>query len=255
VQNIALSKATMGMKMAQQFIDNMTCRAPIGGIVVLGQNLESLMSASGSISISSETEIPTFRQGDQAYPGRLIAQIQAVDMMEIAAKVLETDRANMKPGQDVDIRMDSSPLKTYKGTLKSLAESAISSESAGSTVDYLDALSTRSFASVFEAHVNGDPLNMGVTARITIPGKDTAEVLSLPRQAVHQKEGKSIVYLRRPKGWESREVRIRYLTESRAVIDGLAEGTEVALVDPERQKNKSGGKSGSPTALFGATMR
>jgi HlyD family secretion protein len=255
VQNVSLARATMSMKMAQQFIDNMICRSPVNGIVVLGQNLDSLMSASGSISISSETEIPRFRQGDQAYPGRLIAQIQSVDSMEIAAKVIETDRSNMKPGQTVEVRMDSSPLKIYKGKLKSLSESAISSGNEGSTIDYLEALSTRSFAALFEVDVNGDPLNMGVTAQITIPGKDAAAVLSLPRQAIHQKEGKSIVYVRNPKGWQSREVRIKYFTESRAILEGLAEGTEVSLVDPERQKGKSADKSGPLTSLFGATKQ
>ena len=33
VQNVARTKAMMGMKMAQQFIDNMTVRAPVGGRV------------------------------------------------------------------------------------------------------------------------------------------------------------------------------------------------------------------------------
>ena len=37
VQNVARTKAMIGMKLAQQFIDNMTCRAPISGMVVLGQ--------------------------------------------------------------------------------------------------------------------------------------------------------------------------------------------------------------------------
>ncbi len=69
VQNVARTKAMIGMKLAQQFIDNMTCRAPISGIVVLGQNLESLISASGSISISSETEIPEYRAGRSSLSG------------------------------------------------------------------------------------------------------------------------------------------------------------------------------------------
>ncbi len=46
-------------------------------------------------------------------------------------------------------------------------------------------------------------------------------------------------------GWEARDVRIKYLTESRAVIEGLPEGTEVALVNPDQQKNKTAGKTGT----------
>jgi len=252
VQNVARSKAALGIKMAQQFIDNMTCRAPIGGIVVLGQNLDSLMSASGGISISSETEIPEFRQGDQAYPGRLIAQIQDVGKTEIAAKVIETDRGSLEAGQPVDVIADSKPLKTYRGKIKSLAETASNSDDQFNVMDYLEALSTRSFAIVFEVDPQGDSLNLGVTARVAIAGKNAGDVLSLPRQALHQREGKPVVYLRRANGWEARDVRIKYLTESRAVIEGLAEGTEVALVNPERQKTKAAGKPEALTSILGA---
>ena len=112
-------------------------------------------------------------------------------------------------------------------------------------MDYIEALSTRSFAAVFQVDTHGDPLNLGVTARMTVTGKDVRDALSIPRQALHQKEGKPVVYVRRGKGWEPRDVRIKYLTESRAVIEGLPEGTEVALVNPEQEKSKTAGKDGT----------
>ncbi len=244
VQDVARTKATIGMKLAQQFIDNMTCRAPISGIVVRGQNIESLLSASGGISISSETEIPEYRPGSQAFPGRTIANIQEVDQMEIAAKIIETDRASIESGQEIEVVVDSQPLKVYKGKIKSLDQTAISSESASTTLDYIEALSTRSFAAVFTVDTKGDPLNLGVTARVTVMAKDVRNALSIPRQAVHQKEGKPVVFTRRAHGWEARDVRIRYLTESRAVIEGIPEGTEVALVNPDQQKNRPAAKTG-----------
>jgi HlyD family secretion protein len=253
VQNGARTKAMIGMKLAQQFIDNMTCRAPISGIVVLGQNIEALISSSGSISISSETEIPEYRPGAQAFPGRPIANIQEVAQMEIAAKVIETDRASIEPGQEIEVLVDSRPLKVYKGKIKSLEQSALSSDNASSTLDYIEALSTRSFAAVFQVDTHGDPLNLGVTARVTILGKDVRDALSIPRQALHQKEGKPVVYVRRANGWDARDVRIKYLTESRAVIEGLPEGTEVALVNPDTQRNKTAGKTGPLASILGGS--
>lgn len=255
VQNVARTKAMIGIKLAQQFIDNMICRAPISGIVVLGQNIEALISASGSISISSETEIPEYRPGAQAFPGRPIANIQEVDQMEIAAKVIETDRASIEAGQEIEVVVDSKPLKTYKGKIKSLEQSALSSESASSTLDYIEALSTRSFAALFTVDTRGDPLNLGVTARVTIMGRNLRDALSIPRQAVHQKEGKPVVYVRRGNGWEARDVRIKYLTESRAVLDGLPEGTEVALVNPDLQKSRAAGGTGSVASMLGGTAK
>ena len=251
VQNVARTKATIGMKLAQQFIDNMTCRAPISGIVVLGQNIEALISSSGSISISSETEIPEYRPGAQAFPGRPIANIQEVAQMEIAAKVIETDRASIESGQGIEVLVDSQPLKVYKGKIKSLEQSALSSNNVSSTLDYIEALSTRSFAAVFQVDTHGDLLNLGVTARVTILGKDVRDALSIPRQALHQKEGKPVVYMHRGNGWDARDVRIKYLTESRAVIEGLPEGAEVALVNPDRLKNKAAAKTGPLASILG----
>ena len=255
VQNVARMKAQMGMKLAQQNIENMTWRAPKDGIVVLGQNLESLISSSGSIRIYSGMEIPEFREGDQVYPGRLVAQIQGTSELEIASKVLETDRGNLDAGQPVDVWLDSTPLKQYSGRIKSLATSASDASSADTTSDYLEALSTRSFDTVFEVDGKGEQLYMGVSARLVIKGKGMPDVLSIPRQALFQKDSKSVVYLRHGEGWEAREIRIKYLTESRAVIDGLDEHAEVALVNPDLEKNKSAAKTGALSSILGGSPR
>jgi HlyD family secretion protein len=255
VQDVARTKAMMAMKLAQQFIDNMTVRAPMSGVVVVARSIESLISAGGAIMINSEDDIPEYRPGFQAYPGRLIAQIQDAEQTEIAAKVIESDRANVESMQSIEVQIDSRPLKTYKGKVKSLAQSASNPENESTTVDYLEGLSTRSFAAVFQIDSHGEPLNMGVTARVTVIGKDVGNALSLPRQALHQKEGKTVVYVKRGQSWEPRDVHIKYLTESRAIIEGLPEGTEVALVNPEQGKSKATGKAGSFSPIPGGATQ
>jgi len=253
VQAASRTKAMLGMKLAQQNIDNMTLRAPIGGVVVLGQNLESLMSASGSISISSGMEIPEYREGDQAYPGRLIAQIQDMDKMEILSKVTENDRGGLTAGQPINVRVDSEPLRVFSGRIKSLAESA-STGTMSSYLDYLEMLSTRSFDVTFEMDADGARLNPGVTTRITVRGASLNNALSLPRQALFQKEGKQVVYVRSAAGWEAQDIQVKHLTESRAVIEGLPEGTEVALVNPELQRGKAAGKAGPLSSILGGSQ-
>lgn len=255
VQNVARTKAMLGMKLAQQFIDNMTLRAPISGIVVVGESLESLVSASGSIRISSEMEIPKYRPGSQVFAGRPIASIQEVDKMEIAANVIETDRSNLEPGQGIEVIVDSKPLNTYKGEIQSLGQSALTSGSASTNLDYIEALSTRSFPVVFDVDTHGERLNLGVTARVTIMGRNVRDALSIPRQALHQKEGKPVVYVRNLEGFEPCEVQVKYLTESRAIIDGIDEGSEVALVNPEQQEGKPGEKSGHLTSILGGAAQ
>ena len=250
VQNVARMKAQMGMKMAQQNIDNMIYKAPCEGIVVLAQNTDGLGSGARIRSIS---DIPEFREGDQVYPGRLIGQIQSTTELEISSKVLETDRGNLQPGQPVEMWVDSTLPKQYSGRIKSIATSATDAASASSTADILEALSTRSFDALFELDGKGDPFYMGSSVRMIIKGNSMPDVLSIPRQALFQKDAKPVVYVRNGEGWEPKEIRIRYLTESRAVLDGLAEKTEVAMVNPDLQKNKAAAKKGALASILGGT--
>jgi HlyD family secretion protein/macrolide-specific efflux system membrane fusion protein len=178
-----------------------------------------------------------------------------VDQIEVTAKVIETDRGNIKPGQAIEAIVDSKPLKVYNGRIKSLAQSALSTANVSTTIDLIDALSTRSFPVVFEVDTEGDRLNLGVTARVTIMGTNMRDALSIPRQALHQEEGKPVVYIRNMEDFEPCEVQVKYLTESRAIIDGIDEGTEVALVKPEQQKDKSAGKKGPLAPILGGGGR
>jgi multidrug resistance efflux pump len=249
LQNVNRSRAMMQMKLAQQNIDNMKLRAPISGVVVMSQSSSMMMVSSGGVIITDSTE---YREGDQAYPGMTIAQIQDVQRMEIASKVAETDRSNLNPGQAIDVRVDSLPSASFTGKVKSLAGMASTSTQTAS--DYYAGI--RSFDAVFELDSKGIRINPGVSTRIEIRGTNLDDALSLPRQALFAKEGKSIVYVRRPpEDWAASTVQVKYLTESRAVIEGLAEGTEVALIDPTLQKSKSGRKSGSLTSILGGAAQ
>jgi len=71
-------------------------------------------------------------------------------------------------------------------------------------------------------------------------------VLTVPRQAVFQKSGKTHVFVKVGDRFEQREVKLSHRTESRAAVEGLAEGTEVALVDPNALPAGSSGASTSP---------
>ena len=78
------------------------------------------------------------------------------------------------------------------------------------------------------------------------------DALTVPRQAVFQKNGKTHVFVKTGDRFEPREVKIVNRTESRAAIEGLPEGTEVALVDPTITRTP-GSSSASPIAAAGGT--
>jgi len=229
-QTIARDRAMLMMQRAQQYIDDMILRAPMDGIVVMGQNIQALLGGGILISISS---IPEYKEGDQASPGQTVAQIQDIDEVEVHSKVLETDRGNLTPGQPAEIFLDFRPTQPFSGRIKSLAPSANSRSSISSALSMLESLSARTFDITLEFDPGDEQIRLGTTARIIIQGQNVQDALSLPRQAVFQKDGRPVVYVRKAGEWRTQDIQIKHLTESRAILEGIEEGTEVALVNPE----------------------
>jgi hypothetical protein len=76
-------------------------------------------------------------------------------------------------------------------------------------------------------------LRPGTTVDLVVKGPTVENVLILPRQAVFEQDGKTVVYVRNGAAFASREVKVLHRSESRVVIDGLDEGVEVALIRPD----------------------
>ena len=75
-------------------------------------------------------------------------------------------------------------------------------------------------------------------------GTRLENVLHVPRQAIFEKAGKPVVYVRHGDRFEVTSVKPTNRTENRVAIDGLAKGTEVALINPD-QAAKAAAKSAS----------
>jgi hypothetical protein len=84
--------------------------------------------------------------------------------------------------------------------------------------------------------------------RVVLSGAEVRDALTLPRQGVFQKNGKPVVYVRSGTGFTPREVKVTHRTESRVAVEGVPEGTEVALVNPESSTTGSAAPSGAVPA-------
>jgi hypothetical protein len=214
------NKATLGMQRAQQLIDSLILRAPMDGTVSVKENRDGVMFFGPGMVI------PEYRQGDSVWPGRPVADVMESGKMEVRAKIAESDRANLTAGQPALVFVDTLPGESFGvkvGALSGLASRAQWFESA--TV-------TRLFDVVFQFDKPDPRLKAGASARVTIQGKEIPDALHVPRQAVLEKNGKTHVFVKTGDRFEQREVKVEHLTESRAAIAGLSEGTEVALTDP-----------------------
>lgn len=213
------NKAKLAMTQAQDNMDKMHVRAPIAGIL----GVEPNMNSTGGIYWGGMA-VPEYRQGDQAQPGSLIARVIDPDAMEVVASISERDRGSVKVGEAAEIELDAYPGLKLHGTVKSLGGSA------NRMIFDTDA------ASKFDATVTfskPDPrIRSGMTAKVVILGGTKKNVVSVPTQSVFIKDGKRLVYVSSGSGYVSREVKILGENGSRAAVEGVSKGDEVALVDP-----------------------
>jgi hypothetical protein len=230
------------MQTAKVNIENMKVKSPIDGVVSLKEN----MDASGGIFFSGMV-LPEYRAGDQVWPGRMIAEVIEVEQMEVRSKIRQIDRGNVSPNLPVEVAIDAYPGSILRGKVKSVAGLA----SRGSIFDD----STRTFDASFQVTPGKLPLRAGISAQVAVFGNPVKDALIIPRQALFQKDGRPVVYVRSGKLFMRKEVKIARATEDKAEIEGLGEGTEVALIDPEEKTRRATKASGPIAAQAGGGGR
>lgn len=230
------NKARLSMNQAQQNLDKLRVTAPMDGIVSVQRN----MNAVGGFYFTGMS-VPDFHAGDQAQPGSPIAKIVDPAGMDLTCKVSELDRGNISTGQAVQVTFDALPGQMFSGKVKNMG-------SVSSHEYFFDANSSGSFPVTVQLAGTDPRLRSGFSANVLFVGKRESNVLFIPRQSLFLKDGKRIVYIKTAAGFEQREVKIKSGNESRAEIDGLPEGTKVALIDPTapRKPSQSSGAAGSP---------
>jgi HlyD family secretion protein len=234
------NKAALAMQRAQSVIESLQLKAPMDGIVMVKENRDAM----GGMIIWG-MPLPEYRAGDSVWPGRPVADVIENGRMELRAKVDENDRANLTEGQPALIEVDPLPGRKFKAKVGSLSAQARRGDWEGPTVK-------RQFDLAFSFDEVDPRMKAGASARVTIDGKQIQDALTVPRQAIFQKAGKTHVFARTGERFEQREVKIVHQSESRAAIDGVPEGTEVALIDPTVQRTGAAGASTSPVLGPGA---
>jgi len=233
------NKAKLAMDQAEGNIGKMRVIAPMDGLVALEKN----EGATGGFFFSGMS-LPEYREGDQVEPGRTVGQVIDPKGMELNAKVGELERNSIKEGQSVDIQLDALPGSTFHGTVKRVAGN-------NSRRFWDDDTSTRFEVSITLAST--DPrMRPGLTAHVSINSDPQKQVVYVPRQALFLKDNKRVVYVRNGSNFDTREVKIQAQNESRAAIEGIDAGTEIALVDPTAPKKTSSTNSSPPAGAGGA---
>ncbi len=214
------NRAKLAAERGQQIIDSFVVRSPIDGLVAVKENRD----ATGGVFFSGMS-LPEYRVGDTVQSGRPILDVCAPSDMEIRVRVSEQDRPNLSVGQAATVRADALPGQTFGARISALSTVAVRSN------DQTGPL--RQFEVTLRVDHADPRLRPGTSVRVVIAGTEVRNVLTIPRQALFQKNGKSVVFVRSGDRFEPREVKVVNASESRVAIEGVTDGTEVALVNPD----------------------
>ncbi len=233
------NRSRLAAARARQIIDSLEVRAPVDGLVVVRDNRDAM----GGMYFPG-ISMPEYRAGDSVSSGRPVLDISATGDMEIRVKVNEQERSNIASGQAARVQADGLSGRPFDARVSTIAGIASrSNENAGPL---------RQFDVSLRLGQAIDGLRAGTTVRVVITGSELKGVLTIPRQAIFQRNGKQVVYVRAGDRFEPREVKPTHVSESRIAVDGLAEGTEVALVNPDAAAS-AGASSSAPLPSAGGS--
>ncbi|HUJ14835.1 MAG TPA: HlyD family efflux transporter periplasmic adaptor subunit [Thermoanaerobaculia bacterium] len=202
-------KAGLKIRNAEQGLHSLEMRAPYDGILVLQRDWRG--------------DVP--RVGNSVWPGETLGEIPDLRAMKAEVFVLEADAAGLAVGEKAIVRLESNPLVAYSGKVSQVDKLA-RPRFRGVPVQYFGLTVTLD---------ETDPAVMkpGARVRATLDVEDRANVFSIPRQALFEKEGKKLVYRKHGSGFEAVPVDIATSTPGRVVVTkGLVKGDELALRDP-----------------------
>ena len=209
---IKVRQADAKIQLARQGLTALTVTAPHDGVLILKRNWRG----------------ETTRVGDNVWNGQPLAEIPDLSTMQAEVYVLEADAGGLKPGRPATLTVESAPGVSYPARI-SRVDALAKPRVPGSPVQY--------FAVVLTIDKT-DP-------RVMKPGQRVQAVLRLdekkgallaPRQAVFDREGRTVVFRRKEDGgFEPVTVKLGPSTMGRVVVEsGIKKGDVLAMRDPTR---------------------
>jgi len=229
--DIERRKAGMTIDRATKGLEALEIRAPHDGILIYKRDWR------GDIT----------KVGDTVWPGEPLAEIPDLSTMEAKVFVLEADAGGLAPGLAATVVVEAHPGKSYPAKIKKV-DTLAKRRTGWIPVQY--------FGTTLELAT--DPLVMkpGQRVRATLKLDAKEDALSIPRNAVFEKDGKKIVYRRSGSEFTPVEVALGPAAVGRVIVEtGLSPGDEIALRDPTGavDPDAPAANGSSPTALGGGS--
>ena len=219
------NKSRLDVEAAQRNIERMTLVAPFDGIVIAQQNID----AAGGIGFFGMV-MPEYREGDVVQPGRPVAEVFDPASLEVVARIGEADASNVSPGQRAQVQFYPDHSRTLQATVGRIG---------GGGARRFWETSSRQLEVMLRLAGPTSGLQPGWSGTVVIQGDAVRNATHVPRQAIVEKDGRSVVYVRQGGDFVATPVKVQRRTEIAAVIEGVTPGAEIALRNPEAQQAPS----------------
>ena len=201
--------------------------------------------ASGTVALFStfaSGERRSWREGDQVASGTPLGTISGSENMSVRCRIKENKIGLVRKGLEAEIQFESLPGKRFSGVISSVGTVA---REVWVWEDPTAEANERVFDVVVKVkQTQRGVLKPGLNAQTMIIAKRLPGVLYVPLDAVFERSGKSLVYVKQGDDFAPQEVQVGDSNDVAVVIrSGPSEGEEVALSDPTRYPDKPVGKS------------
>lgn len=200
------------MQRAENNVQRMTMRAPMDGIVVMG-------------NVVLNGELRQIREGDQVGAGQPFMTIVDPSSMVLNATVNQVDAERMRLGMKATVRLDAYPEVTLPGTLIGIGAMSKTSTFRAS---YVGEIPVR-----LKIEKNDPRVIPDLTGSAEIVLDSLMTTLVAPRDAVFEEEGAAVVYVQKGEVWEKKKVDLGLSSFTHVAIkSGLQKGDVLATQRP-----------------------
>jgi len=190
-------------------LDRCVIKAPIDGQVVMK-------------TIIRNGETGQVQLGDELAPGQPFMRVVDPTSMQLDARVNQVDADQVRLGQKATVRFDAYPNLIVQGKVEAVGTLAVN----GGRINYW----VRQVPVRIAIDGQDNRVIPDLTASADVVVDEADDTLLIPREAVQETDGKTIVYVKQGDNVVPREVAIGAANNTQvAVTSGLQPGDEVAL--------------------------
>lgn len=167
----------------------------------------------------------TWLVGDNVWNGRAVVTMPTMDSMKVLIYAQETEYKRIEVGDSVEYTFDAMPGNRAWGRISKLSPMGLK-RTEGSEVKTFEV----------EATVDSllQPLDPGLSVNCRIFLQHVPDTLVVPTVCVYKRDSVDVVYVRKGRKYEEREVRLSISTPRSSVIaEGVNEGEQITLIKPD----------------------